>query len=157
MRTILIGQSQCETSPTDDINAKIGSLADNESDLNSFEKAYAKLTEIINAMNPNRITGSIAKRKEEIAGYERNVRGGQGISDSISQYQQYLHQEEASLEDMKLQLKEAGERQSQVSRVQALLAKRAEWKRLQGALAEKSRKKKDFRGGFREKFRTPGR
>lgn len=156
MRTILIGQSQCETSPTDDINAKIGSLADNESDLNSFEKAYAKLTEIINAMNPNRITGSIAKRKEEIAGYERIVRGGQGISDSISQYQQYLHQEEASLEDLKLQLKEAGERQSQVSRVQSLLAKRAEWKRLQGVLAEKKQEKERLQRRFPGEIPDPG-
>lgn len=148
MRTILIGQSQCETSSTDDINAKIGSLTDNSNDLNSFEAANARLTEMINAMNPNRVTGSIAKRKEEIAGYERIVRGGQGIFDSISQYQQYLHAEEASLEGLKLQLKEAGERQSQVSRLQTILAKRSEWKRLQRALAEKKEIKETLRRKF---------
>lgn len=148
MRTILIGQSQCETSPTDDINAKIGRLADSGGDLGSFEVASARLTEILNAMNPNRVTGSIAKRKEEIAGYERRVRGGQGISDSIIQYQQYLHEEEASLEDLKLRLKEAGERQTRVSELQSVLVKRAEWERLRGALSEKRQEREVLRRKF---------
>ena len=46
IRTVFIGQNQCETSSTDDINAKIGQLADNSNDLNNFEAATAKLAEI---------------------------------------------------------------------------------------------------------------
>ena len=44
MRTVFIGQADCETAVTDDINAKIGNLTDNSNDLNSFEaKSYHKL------------------------------------------------------------------------------------------------------------------
>jgi len=64
MRTVFIGQSGCETSPTDDINAKIGNLADNSNDLNNFDAADKRLKEIINGLNPERVTGSLSKRKD---------------------------------------------------------------------------------------------
>lgn len=63
VRTVFIGQNECETSATDDINAKIGNLADNTNDLNNYDAANARLTEILNALNPRRMTGSLARGK----------------------------------------------------------------------------------------------
>jgi uncharacterized protein YhaN len=137
IRTVFIGQNQCETSSTDDINAKIGQLADNSNDLNNFEAATAKLAEIISKLNPNRATGSISKRGEDIAKYERIVQGGKGISDNIERYQKNLHDEEVLYECLKEQMKEAGETQKKISDQQSMVAKRSEWERLKKAVDKK--------------------
>ena len=140
-RTVFIEQNKCETSPTDDINAKIGQLADNSNDLNNFEAATAKLTEIMNKLNPNRSTGSISKRSEDIARYERIVKGGEEIADSIKQYQEKLYDEEAAHERLKEQMKEVGETQKKVSEQQSVMAKKSEWERLKRAVDRKKEEK----------------
>lgn len=148
MRTIFIGQNQCETSSSDDINAKIGRLADDSNDLNNFEAANARLTEIVNKLNPNRATGSISKRSEEIAKYDRIARGGEGIDRSIEEYQKFLHREEDYHELLKEQMKEAGERQKTVSGQQAAAAKKSEWERLQRSVARRAEEKETIRQKF---------
>ena len=144
IRTVFIEQNQCETSSTDDINAKIGQLADNSNDLNNFEAAIAKLAEIISKLNPNRATGSISKRSDDIAKYERIVRGGEEISDSIKQYQEKLHDEEITYERLKEQMKEVGETQKKVSDQQTIMAKKSEWERLKNAVDKKMEEKETY-------------
>lgn len=148
VRTVFIEQNQCETSPTDDINAKIGQLADNSNDLNNFEAATAKLIEIINKLNPNRSTGSIYKRSDNITKYERIVKGGEGISDSIERYQKMLHDEEASYERLKEQMKEVGEAQKKASEQQSIMAKKSEWERLKKAVDNKLEEKQNYEQKF---------
>lgn len=148
MRTIFIGQNQCETSSTDDINAKIGKLADNSNDLNNFEAANAKLTEILSRLNPNRATGSIAKRSGEIAMLERLVKGGEEIPGSIEEYQRYLHAQEDEHELLKRQMKEAGEKQEEVSRQQSAAAKKSEWERLKKTVVRRTEEGKEFQQKF---------
>lgn len=148
MRTVFIEQNQCETSSTDDINAKIGQLADNSNDLNNYEAATAKLTEIINKLNPNRATGSISKRGEDIAKYERIVKGGEEISDSIKRYQEKLHDEEVTYERLKEQMTEIGETQKKVSGQQSMMAKKSEWERLKNAVDKKMENKEIYRQKF---------
>lgn len=65
-RTVFIGQSDCVTSTTDSINAKIGNLADNTDDINNFETAVGRLTAVLNNITSTRSTGSISKRKSRI-------------------------------------------------------------------------------------------
>jgi len=148
IRTVFIEQNQCETSSTDDINAKIGQLADNSNDLNNFEAATAKLAEIISKLNPNRATGSISKRGEDIAKYERIVKGGEEISDSIKRYQEKLHDEEVTYECLKEQMKEVGETQKKVSYQQSMMAKKSEWERLKNAVDRKMEDKETYRQKF---------
>jgi uncharacterized protein YhaN len=136
-RTVYIGQSACGTSATDDINAKIGNLADNANDLNNFDSAYAKLTELLNAMTPNRVTGSLSKRKNEIAVCERLISDGRGIAGGIDAYQGQLLAEEERYSALKIRLKEAGEEQAKVSKLAADLAKKSEWERLQKVASER--------------------
>lgn len=148
LRTVFIGQNQCETSSSDDINAKIGRLAEHSNDLNNYEAASARLTEILNKLNPNRVSGSIAKRSEEIARYDRIVKGGEGISDSIEEYQNYLRGEEASYEALKIQMQEAGEKQKIVSEQQSVLAKKSERERLKRSAARRAEEKAAIRRKF---------
>lgn len=148
LRTVFIGQNQCETSSSDDINAKIGKLADNSNDLNHYEAANTRLTEILNQLNPNRVSGSIAKRSEEIAKYERLVKGGEGIPDSMEAYRKYLQGEEDSYQLLKRQMQEAGEKQKIVSELQPVLAKKSEWARLKRSVAGKAEKKAAIRRKF---------
>lgn len=148
IRTVFIEQNQCETSSTDDINAKIGQLADNSNDLNNFEAATAKLAEIISKLNPNRATGSISKRGEDIAKYERIVKGGEEISDSIKRYQEKLHDEEVTYEGLKEQMKEVGETQKKVSDQQSVMAKKSEWERLKNSVDRKMEEKETYRQKF---------
>lgn len=148
LRTVFIEQNQCETSSTDDINAKIGQLADNSNDLNNFEVATAKLTDIINKLNPKRSTGTISKRREDIAAYERFVQGGKGIPDSIEQYQEKLHGEEDTYEKLKGQMKEIAETQKIVSEQQSIRAKKSEWERLKRAVDRKLEEKQTYEQKF---------
>lgn len=134
IRTIFIGQDECGTAPTDDINAKIGNLTDNSNDMNNFEAANARLTEIINRLNPSRATGSIAKRAGELTGLERLVQDGMGISGTIDTYQDYLQAESESYGQLKEQLKETGEKQTKVTELQRITAKKTEWNRLKKAV-----------------------
>lgn len=148
MRTIFIGQSACETAATDDINAKIGNLADNSNDLNNYDAANAKLTEMINALNPNRVSGSLSKRRDEIAKYERIVQDGQGISDSMDTYAGYLQAEEETYHELKARLQEAGEAQARVSKLQSVIAKKSEWERLKKTAAERKEEAQVIRERF---------
>ena len=45
MRTVYIGQNDCECNASDDINAKMGNLTDATDDINNFETALASLKE----------------------------------------------------------------------------------------------------------------
>lgn len=147
-RTVFIGQSECETSSTDDINAKIGNLTDNANDMNNFEAAHARLTEIVNKLTPSRASGSLSKRREEIAQYERLVQGGLGISDSIEKYQEYLQAEEDAKEALKIKMQETGEKQAKVSKLQSVLAKKSEWERLKKVFSQKKEAKENVQQNF---------
>lgn len=133
LRTIFIGQNACETSVTDDINAKIGNLTDRTNDMNSYEDACGRLTEVMNRLTPRRSTGSIARRETEITALERAVQDGSRISASIDTYQGYLQAESEMYGQRKRQMQETAREQARVSEWQALLARKAEWERLKKA------------------------
>jgi hypothetical protein len=86
-KTVFIGQGACQTSPTDGINAKVGNLKDELGDMDRYEDADSRLAAVVNRLNPARATGSIRKRRDEIAQSERIVRDGNGITESIRIYE----------------------------------------------------------------------
>ncbi|MDE7324739.1 MAG: hypothetical protein K2N63_00410, partial [Lachnospiraceae bacterium] len=139
LRTVFIGQGECETSPTDDINAKLGNLTDQVNDLDSFDAANTKLTEILRTLNPSRSSGQIAKRREEIAQCERVFREGEGIEAEIALYRDRILAQEETYEDLKEQLNEAGRMQEYVSRRQSSYVEESEWRHLKETAAEKKR------------------
>lgn len=86
LRTVFISQNDCETFATGSINAKMGRLAENTDDINNFENADKRLTDILNAMSPNRKTGSIAKMKDEINSLSIDIKNSIELDKTISEY-----------------------------------------------------------------------
>lgn len=62
-RSIYIAQNDCLADVSDGISAKLGNLAENTNDINNFEDANRRLKELLNQLTPDRVTGSIKKRK----------------------------------------------------------------------------------------------
>ncbi len=83
MRTAYIGQNDVITHTTDGINAMIGGIADNEGDLESFEKAAGRLADLLNKESPTRATGSLYRLEGEVTSLRTRVREGSVIVDSI--------------------------------------------------------------------------
>ena len=148
MRTIFMGQNDCETLATDDINAKIGNLTDNSDDLSSFDAAHARLTELINGMNPSRATGSITKRRDEITRLERLVTDGGQISASMDLCQEQLEAEEKLYESLREDMESTAKLQQEVAGLQTILAKKSEWERLCGNVSAKAEKVKEAAAQF---------
>lgn len=73
-RTIYIAQNDCVGGVSDRINAKLGNLAENTDDINNFESASRHLKDILNQLTPDRVTGSIKKRKNYIARLTQELR-----------------------------------------------------------------------------------
>lgn len=65
-RSIFIAQNDCATETSDGINAKVGNLAEHANDMNSFESASQRMKEILNKLTPDRVTGSLKRRKNYI-------------------------------------------------------------------------------------------
>ncbi len=148
LRTVFIDQNGCETSATDDINAKIGDLADGARDLNNFDAASARLTDVINALTPSRASGALSRRREEIARCERIFKEGEGIVSGMEVYRDRMLAQEAAYDDLKKKLAEAGKIQEKVSHAQSAMAKKAEWERLKRAVEESGEAREKSTGWF---------
>ncbi len=130
MRTVFIGQADCETAVTDDINAKIGNLTDNSNDLNSFESASARLKDLLNSLTPNRKTGSISQRKNEITELDRKVVAQKGIPEALQKLQEKRSEELQVYNQLKVQLETLQKEQMRLSNLQRTLAKKEQWDNL---------------------------
>ncbi len=130
MRTVFIGQADCETSVTDDINAKIGNLTDNSNDLNSFEAASARLKDLLNSLTPSRKTGSISQRKNEITELDRKVVAQKGIPEALQKLQEKRSEELQVYNQLKVRLETLQNEQMRLSNLQRILAKKEQWDNL---------------------------
>ena len=127
VRTVFIGQADCETAVTDDINAKIGNLTDNSNDLNSFEAASARLKDLVNSLTPNRKTGSISQRKSEITELDRKVVAQKGIPEALQKLQEKRSEELQLYNQLKAQLETLQNEQVRLSNLQRIIAKKEQW------------------------------
>ena len=130
MRTVFIGQADCETAVTDDINAKIGNLTDNSNDLNSFEAASARLKDLLNSLTPSRKTGSISQRKNEITELDRKVVAQKGIPEALQKLQEKRSEELQVYNQLKVRLETLQNEQMRLSNLQRILAKKEQWDNL---------------------------
>lgn len=73
-RSIYIAQNDCASATSDSINAKLGNLAENTDDINNFEAASSRMKAMLLALTPDRVTGSIKKRKGQITHLEQEIR-----------------------------------------------------------------------------------
>ena len=76
-RTVFISQKDCSVKTTDRIQAKLSNLAEATDDMNQYEKADARLHDLLNAMSPHRKTGSLYRMKEDMDDLNAQlIRGG---------------------------------------------------------------------------------
>lgn len=83
-KTIYIAQNDCGTESTDGIHAKLGNLSELEDDINRYEKVHSELNGRLNNLAPNKKTGAIYKKKQEISNLKESVRQESSLDRTIS-------------------------------------------------------------------------
>ena len=129
-RSIFIGQNDCQTSSTDEIHAKIGNLADNTGDLNSYESADKRLKSQINALSPKLKSGLLFKLSAEIAELRRKVAEGNKLSEDIVECENKIAEAEKQKKATTAEISDLETKQKQAIRTQELISLRSEWDRL---------------------------
>lgn len=148
LRSVFIGQLDCPTFATDDIYAQIGNLADHVNDMNCFESADQRLTELRNAMTPRRKTGSLYRKKEKIAELERQIKDGESLEDAMALQRDRYDREKEKLEALEKAKAKNQQLRRKVSRYQDLQAKKEYWEKLSLDLLEKKKKYREAMESF---------
>lgn len=97
MRTVYISQNDVATYSTDGINAKLGNIADDTGDIDCYEKAAGRLTELLNQNSPKRVTGKIYKLNSEISELQSEVAAGDELRETISQLEKLVAENKSDL------------------------------------------------------------
>lgn len=99
-RSIYIAQSDCESHTSDGINAKLGNLAENTNDINNFESAKEQLKSLMNQLNPNRVTGSISKRKNHLTELTQELKTLESAESAVQELRQKKTASEAKKDEI---------------------------------------------------------
>lgn len=147
-RSIYIAQNDCASGTSDGINAKLGNLAANTDDINNFESANQQLKDILNQLTPDRVTGSIKKRKsyitqikQELLSYEAAQLGMDGVANKEQQVSQQIYH----LLSVRKEYAEALVEASEESRRKALYA---QYEEMCQDVEEKEKKKDAYKTVF---------
>lgn len=99
-RTIYIAQNDCLCESSDYINAKLGDLAQNTDDINNFESAMRRMKDKLNYLTPERVTGSIKKRKSYITELMQEIRSYEAAEEGISRIEGKIQLISSQIEEM---------------------------------------------------------
>lgn len=99
-RSIYIGQNDCASQTTDAINAKLGNLVQNTNDINNYESAQEYLKNLANQLSPNRATGSIRKRRNQLLAIEQELRSYEAAEKAIGQLKKKQQFEQFNKENL---------------------------------------------------------
>lgn len=148
MRSIFIGQDDCETNATIQIQKRIGNVAKKIEDIEDYEKAWQRLQEKILEMSPENKEGSLYKLEKSIAGVESILEKSQGVEEKMDELQQKekdcLEKRKECLakqEQLSTELSQKGKRKEQAMLHQEYLTRAEEFTR---AKENYDRKRKDF-------------
>ena len=136
-RTIFIGQNDCVTHSTDNINARIGNLADNMEDLDCYEKAAGLLQEQMNRLNPRRKTGEIYQINDRITRMQTEIAAGAVLENTMEQADAAIRRETGLLDRKTEERKSLDILREKVSRTKDLEGKRMVYRQLCEDCAEK--------------------
>lgn len=84
LRTVFTSQQDCQTRPTDDVNALIADLAESAGDMESYEAAQRRLKETANRLTPKRGTGRLHRIQERIGSLERETASSMDLEEGIA-------------------------------------------------------------------------
>ena len=148
MRSIFIGQDDCETNATIQIQKRIGNVAKKIEDIEDYERAWQRLQEKILEMSPENKEGSLYKLEKSIAGVESILEKSQGVEEKMDELQQKekdcLEKRKECLakqEQLSTELSQKGKRKEQAMLHQEYLTRTEEFTR---AKENYDRKRKDF-------------
>lgn len=99
-RTIYIAQNDCACETSDSINAKLGNLAQNTDDINNFESAMRCMKEKLNQLTPERITGSIKKRKNYITELMQELRTYESADEGMVYIREKIHTLSSQIQEL---------------------------------------------------------
>ena len=99
-RSVYIAQNDCACETSDQINAKLGNLVDNTDDINNFESACQHLKEVLNQLTPDRVTGSIKKRKNYIMQLTQEIYAYESAESALNEVCQKELEAEARIEEL---------------------------------------------------------
>ena len=153
-RSIYIAQNDCGGGTSDGINAKLGNLAENTDDINNFENANKQLKDILNQLTPDRVTGSIKKRKNYITQLTQELRSfdaAQEGLEGIQRKEQLVSMQIQELQDIRRSYADALLVASEDSRRKALYA---QYDEVCKEVEEKEKKKDSYKAIF--PVRVPG-
>lgn len=147
-RSIFIAQNDCASEASDSINAKLGNLAENTNDINNFESASRQLKEILNQLTPDRVTGSIKKRKNYITQLSQELRSfeaAQGGLEGIKAKEQQVLAQIQKVQDARKSYTGALVAASEDSRRKALYA---QYDAMCQEVEEKEQKRESYKTYF---------
>lgn len=101
-RTLFIGQQDCETAATDNINALIADLETRAGDMGDCETALRLLAEAAGRLTPDRPSGILYRRAEQIQSLEREAAAGREVCEKLeqcSEEKQRAQEKEKNLEE----------------------------------------------------------
>lgn len=97
--SVFISQNDCITSTTDGINAKMGNIADNTGDIDSYEKAYNTLKKYLDHNDSKRATGLISKEKEKLSELNKEIIDNSQAEDSLKLYEDRIEKNTGLLKE----------------------------------------------------------
>ena len=139
VRTVLITENGCETGTTGSISAKLGQLAENTGDIESFEKVDKKLNDLLNSLSPEKSTGKVRKLKDELAAIREEQRRTSGVDSSIEELKRLRSERTAEADAIEKELSKVKERLALISGEKDRQNKRAQYDELCREFDERNR------------------
>lgn len=101
IRSVFITQNDCVTSATDSINAKMGNIADNTGDIDSYEKAMDILKSYLDRNSATRATGYVRKLKDEKSEVYSEINGAVSVESAMKQYEERISNNSRKLSEIR--------------------------------------------------------
>lgn len=147
-RTVFIGQDDCETGATDGVNAKLGNLADNTDDINSYEKVIGKLGDALNRFSDRKRTGELAKIKASLTEMDKALKQTDSVQKSFSSVSGQIDKKRKDIELLKSEQEELKKKRSEFSAYADLKAKMDKYDELKRECAAREEELKKTDGLF---------
>lgn len=114
-RTVFISQSDCSTSSTDSINAKLGNLVENTNDINNYDSANQLMVDVINKLSPDKKNGSINVLSNSIAELRNTLAHKEELDEALNENVSAMKAKSDYFEDLKIKQKSLQEAQETTS------------------------------------------
>ncbi len=129
-RTVFISQSECATSSTDSINAKLGNLVENTNDINNYDSANQMLVDIINKLSPDKKNGSLNVMANRIAEIKNTLADKAELEEAINVNVATMKEKSEQFEALKAQQKQLQDTQELSARYVDVKAKQDKYNEL---------------------------